>query len=164
MTSGLYFLYKKLKHMKIKNKLLAFFLFLSISCTQTRSGFPGTMTSVEADELYWIYVDKTNEMVLLLAISKMVLPGRVEIKEKVQPIIKKWIQSKKLQDNRLPIIIIDGEEFPCEGNKFYIITKSYENICIIKKEIDPSKLNEYPQEDWSTNEKIIFKKLRLFLD
>ncbi len=169
MTSGLYPYIKMLKHIKIKNILLVFFIILGISCTQTISSFPGTMTSVEIDEvLYWIYADKTDEMVLILAISTELTPerinviaGQVNVKERVQPKIMKLFQPK---DSRLPIVVMDGEEFPCKRNNFYIITKLNGNICTIKKEIDPSKLNEYPREDWSTNEKIIFKKARIFLD
>ena len=127
--------------------LILFILPFIIGCSPKRSGFPGVFTGVEVDGIHYkVYADKTDDMVVILAATPNIKFG---MKERVQKHIFEQI-------SRLPIVFFDGKEFSYDKNALYIITKLDGKLNISKREINPSRMQDYPEKDWNPDEVIIY--------
>ena len=130
--------------------LILFILPFITGCFPKRSGFPGTFTGVEVDGIHYkIYADKTDDMVVILALMPNI---KCEMHERVQKHIFEQI-------SRLPIVFFDGKEFSYDKNALYIITKLDGKLNISKREINPSRMQDYPGKDWNSNEVIIYDSI-----
>ncbi len=135
--------------------LLILSIFIT-GCSFERSGFPGTFTDTEINgKSYMIYTDKSDDMIVILAISQDIAHGHLEMRERVQEHIFEQI-------GRLLQVFIDEKEFTYDKNALYVITETEGKLNVSKREIDPSKLKEYPEKDWSPNEATIYKQVNSF--
>ncbi len=142
-------------------KIFCYLLILSVfsfitGCSFERSGLQGSFTDTKVNgNSYMIYSDKTDDMVVILAISQDIAHGHLEMRERVQKNIFEKI-------SRLPQVFIDGKEFTYDKNALYVITETEDKLTVSKREIDPSKLKEYPEKDWSPNEATIYEQVNSF--